>query len=77
MGFRERFERSDLIIAKGQGNYESLNETGKDVFFILKGKCPVIAADLGCDMGQMVLRRNGVAVRAIHDDGKEQDDARL
>jgi len=77
VGFHERFERSDLIIAKGQGNYESLSETGKDVFFILKAKCPVIAADLGCDMGQMVLRRNGVAARAIHYDGKEQEDARL
>ncbi len=75
--FREHFERSDLIIAKGQGNYESLSETGKDVFFILKAKCPVIAADLGCDIGQMVLRRNGVAAEEIRCDGKEQDNARL
>jgi uncharacterized protein with ATP-grasp and redox domains len=74
--FRERFEHSDLIIAKGQGNYESLSEVDKDIFFILKAKCPVIAADLGCDMGQMILRRSGVANRAIHRDRKEQTDAR-
>ena len=76
-GFHKRFEHSDLVVAKGQGNYESLNEVNKDMFFILKAKCPVIAADLGCDMGQMVLRRSGVAARAIHYDGKEQNDARL
>jgi uncharacterized protein with ATP-grasp and redox domains len=76
-GFRECFEQSDLIIAKGQGNYECLNEVDKDMFFILMAKCPVIAADLGCDMGQMILRRGRVANRAIHRDRKEQTDARL
>jgi predicted nucleic acid-binding Zn ribbon protein len=34
-GFRERFERSDLIIAKGQGNYESLSGVDKDMFSAL------------------------------------------
>jgi len=76
-GFRERFERSDLIVAKGQGNYESLSGVDKDMFFILKAKCPVIAADLDCDRGQMILRRSSVAARAIHRDRKEQTDARL
>lgn len=69
-GFRERFEQSDLIIAKGQGNYESLSEVDKDTFFMLKVKCPVIAADLDCDMGQMILRRSGVVARDIHRDRK-------
>ena len=74
--FRERFERSDLIIAKGQGNYESLSGVDKDVFFILKAKCPVIAADLDCDIGQMILRRSTVASKAIPCDRKEQIDAK-
>jgi len=76
-GFRERFVQSDLIIAKGQGNYESLSGVDKDMFFLLKAKCPVIAADLDCDMGQMILRRSGVTDRAIPRDRKEQTDARL
>jgi hypothetical protein len=76
-GFREHFEQSDLITAKGQGNYECLNEVRKDMFFILMAKCPVIAADLGCDMGQMILRRSRLANRAIHRDREEQTDARL
>jgi len=56
--FRERFAAADLIIAKGQGNYETLSETGKDIFFILKAKCPVIARDIGCQVGSLVLRRS-------------------
>ena len=33
--FRERFEKADLIIAKGQGNYESLSGHPAPVFFLL------------------------------------------
>jgi uncharacterized protein with ATP-grasp and redox domains len=56
--FRERFEKADLVIAKGQGNYESLSEAEKDVWFLLKAKCPVIARDLRCEVGSMILRRS-------------------
>ena len=56
--FRSRFENTDLIIAKGQGNYETLSNVDKDIFFILKAKCPVIARDLGCEIGEMILRRS-------------------
>jgi hypothetical protein len=55
--FRNRFTKADLVIAKGQGNYETLSEVDKHIFFILKAKCPVIARDLGCEVGQMILRR--------------------
>jgi len=55
--FRDRFEDADLVIAKGQGNYETLSDVHKNIFFILKAKCPVIARDLGCEVGEMILRR--------------------
>jgi len=58
--FRNRFAEADLIIAKGQGNYETLSDVNKNIFFILKAKCPVIAKDLGCEVGEMILRKNGV-----------------
>jgi len=58
--FRERFEDADLIIAKGQGNYETLSNADKNIFFILKAKCPVIAGDLGCEVGEMILRKSKV-----------------
>ena len=57
-GFKRRFENADLIIAKGQGNYETLSDVKKDIFFVLKAKCPVIAHHIGCEKGSLVFLRN-------------------
>lgn len=57
--FRQRFAAADLVIAKGQGNYETLNECRhRNLCFLLKVKCVVIARDLGCRMGEMVVRKH-------------------
>jgi uncharacterized protein with ATP-grasp and redox domains len=56
-GFRKRFLASDLIIAKGQGNYETLCDDGNDVVFLFKAKCPVIASHVGLPLGSHVLTR--------------------
>ncbi len=56
--FRDRFDKADLVIAKGQGNYETLSEVDKDIYFLLKAKCPVIARDIGCQEGAMILKRS-------------------
>ncbi len=57
--FRERFENADLVISKGQGNYESLSDTEKSIFFVFKAKCPAITMDIGCEIGSMILRPGG------------------
>jgi len=57
--FRDWFNRADLIIAKGQGNYETLSNTTKKVFFLLAVKCPLIAADIGAPVGALVVKRGG------------------
>ena len=54
--FRERFERADMVISKGQGNYETLNDADRDIFFLLQAKCAVIARHLDCEIGTFVLR---------------------
>jgi len=56
--FCRRFDEADMVIAKGQGNYESLNDAGREVFLALKAKCPVIAAGLGCPVGALIVRRS-------------------
>jgi len=56
--FRTYFNRAKLIISKGQGNYETLSEVDKSIFFLLKAKCPVIAKDLGCKAGDIVLKES-------------------
>lgn len=53
--FRRRFDDSDLIIAKGQGNYETLCDVDKNLFFMLRPKCVVLARHLGCEIGSLVL----------------------
>ena len=54
--FRRLFDRADVVIAKGQGNYETLSGSRKrNLFFLLKAKCPVIAAHIGCELGGMVV----------------------
>jgi hypothetical protein len=54
---REAFEQADVVIAKGQGNYETLSdETRAGLFFLVRTKCAVLARDLGCRVGEMVVR---------------------
>jgi len=54
--FIELYQNAELIISKGQGNYESLSEEDKSIFFLFKAKCPVIAKDVGCRIGDMILK---------------------
>ena len=56
--FRRRFERADLIISKGQGNYETLADCPRPIWFLLRVKCPIIARDLKCPVGTTILRRS-------------------
>ena len=63
--FRRHFAEADLIIAKGQGNYETLREVPRPLYFLLRVKCPVIARDLGCPVGRMVLRPSSSLPQSI------------
>lgn len=63
--FVDRFKGADLVIAKGQGNYETLSDIDKNIFFILKAKCPVIAQDLGCEVGDMIFRKNKIFTNTV------------
>ncbi|MCP4712145.1 MAG: DUF89 family protein [Planctomycetes bacterium] len=56
--FNQYFDQADLIISKGQGNYETLSSENKLIFYLLKVKCPVIARDIGFVTGSMVLQAN-------------------
>jgi len=41
--FLDIFNRADMVISKGQGNFESLSEVGRDIVFLLTIKCAVAA----------------------------------
>jgi len=53
--FRERFRAADLIIAKGQGNFETLPWDDPRIFFLFKVKCPIAARAVGCAEGEIVI----------------------
>jgi damage-control phosphatase, subfamily I len=56
--FQERFYAADLIIAKGQGNFETLSDESGNIYFLFKAKCPVIAAHVGLPVGAHALITN-------------------
>jgi len=69
--FLNYYNEAKLIIAKGQGNYETLSEEKKLIFFLLKAKCPVIAKDLGCKTGDIILKTNVTVQPLSHQGTKE------
>ena len=62
--FRRRFAVADLIIAKGQGNFESLSEEPHNIWFLFKVKCPVIADHAGLPVGAHAVMHSATTVSA-------------
>lgn len=50
----------DLIIAKGQGNYETLCELDRPIFHLLRIKCPVIAKRTGGTLGSLYIEGRNI-----------------
>ncbi|MGM0568750.1 MAG: damage-control phosphatase ARMT1 family protein, partial [Elusimicrobiota bacterium] len=56
--FRKIYSTADIIIAKGQGNYETLSGRGDEkIFFLLRAKCSVVARHLGVESGALVIKQ--------------------
>ncbi len=53
--FVERFQQADLVISKGQGNFETLSQESRPIFFLFKAKCPVVAKHMNCGLGDIIL----------------------
>lgn len=53
--FLELFYKSDIVIAKGQGNLETLLDVNRRVYFMFKVKCDVISDLIGYPKGMGVL----------------------
>ncbi|NSB13769.1 damage-control phosphatase ARMT1 family protein [Clostridium beijerinckii] len=56
--FKEVYKKADLVIAKGQANYECLSEEKKKIYFLLMTKCDVIANDIGVPEKKMICMKN-------------------
>jgi len=52
---KNTFDSVDLVITKGMGNYECLNEYKRaNICFLLKVKCQVVASSLGENIGDLI-----------------------
>lgn len=51
------FDEADLVISKGMGNYECLSPSHrKNICFLLKVKCNVVAGSLGKEVGDIICK---------------------
>jgi len=54
---QELFDSADLVISKGMGNYECLSPSHrKEICFLLKVKCGVVANSLGREIGDIICK---------------------
>jgi len=56
--FLELFNNAGFVISKGQGNFEGISSTRRQVFFLLKAKCPVISKHLQVVEGSIILKEH-------------------
>jgi uncharacterized protein with ATP-grasp and redox domains len=55
-GFRQRYAQAPFIISKGQGNFETLRDPEKTIFYLFQSKCEVVSKELGLSLGSMILK---------------------
>ncbi|MCQ4924644.1 ARMT1-like domain-containing protein [Tissierella carlieri] len=54
--FKREFSKADLIISKGQANFETLSDIkDKNIFYLLRAKCSSVASAIGCKRMDYVL----------------------
>jgi hypothetical protein len=57
--FRNNFFDAEVVIAKGQGNYESLNDVDRDnVYFMFMAKCSLVAKEMEVPKFSLVCKKN-------------------
>jgi hypothetical protein len=56
-GFVETAKQADLVVAKGQANFELLPSMQEGAFYLFMHKCPVIAEEEGAQIGEGAICR--------------------
>lgn len=54
--FLKIYRKADIIVSKGQGNFEALSKQKRPIFFLFRAKCPIVAKELNCKLGDVVLK---------------------
>ena len=58
--FKDLFFNADMVISKGQGNFETLDGAPRPVYFLLRAKCDVVAQLLEVEVGDILLIKGGL-----------------
>jgi hypothetical protein len=56
--FLNLYKNADIVIAKGQGNYETLIDEKRSIYFLFKVKCEAIERKSGFPKGKGILLNN-------------------
>jgi len=54
--FKQEYKKADIIISKGQGNFETLDHNDKRIFFLFKAKCSIVANHAKCKLNDIVIK---------------------
>ena len=57
--FLEAYRSADLIISKGQANFESLNDRPELIYLLLQAKCMAVSRILGVPPQSLILKKAG------------------
>lgn len=58
--FKDLLRNADIVISKGQGNFETLEDYKRDrLYFFLRVKCDVVARLLNANVGDIIIARKG------------------
>ena len=58
--FLENYNKADIIISKGQGNFETMSDKKREIYFLLRAKCDCVARKLGVSFGDIVFKKGPV-----------------
>ncbi len=53
--FLRYYHSVDMVISKGQGNFEAMSPPGRKVYFLFMAKCQVVADFIGCEKNSILL----------------------
>lgn len=55
--FLTEFHNSQIVLAKGHGNFETCHDRQGPLYFLLKAKCELVASELGVKLGDIVFTK--------------------
>ena len=59
--FLKLFEKAELVLSKGQANFETMNKQSDKIFFLMRVKCPLISEEVNAPIGSLLLKQDTIS----------------